>query len=143
MVELPELTPGLSATIQCRVGKSSTARKVGSGTIDVLATPELVRLMEAAAVKALADHLPPEFTTVGVMINVKHIAPTPVGLNVKVRAALTEVHGRRLKFQVTALDDREEVGRGTHERVLVEVDTFMGRANRKLEQPTGGNQQRS
>ena len=68
----------------------------------------------------------------GVVVNIKHIAPTPAGLNVKVRAALTEVQGRRLKFQVVAHDDVEEIGQGTHERVLVEVDSFVARANRKL-----------
>jgi fluoroacetyl-CoA thioesterase len=133
VTELPKLTPGLSGTIQYQVKDTSTARQLGSGTLDVLATPELVRLMEAAAVAALADHLLPEFTSVGVAINIKHVAPTPVGLNVKVRAALTDVQGRRLKFQVVAHDDMEEIGRGTHERVLVEVDSFLTRANRKLE----------
>lgn len=132
MAELPELRPGLSSTIQYHVSDTSTARQLGSGTVDVLATPELVRLMEAAAVATLADHLPPEFTTVGVAINIKHIAPTPVGLNVKVHAALSDVQGRRLKFQVVAHDDVEEIGQGTHERVLVEVDSFVAKANRKL-----------
>ncbi len=133
MTELPKLTPGLSGTIKRQVTEALTARRLGSGTVDVLATPELVLLMEAAAVAALADHLPPEFTTVGVAINIKHIAPTPVGLKVKVRAALVEAQGRRLKFQVVAHDDVEEIGRGTHERVLVEVDGFIARANRKLQ----------
>jgi fluoroacetyl-CoA thioesterase len=132
VAELPELSPGLSATIQHQVNEASTARKLGSGAVDVLGTPELVRLMEVAAVTALDGHLPPEFTTVGVAINVKHIAPTPVGLNMRVRAALTDVQGRRLKFLVIAHDDVEEVGGGTHERVLVEVGSFVTRANHKL-----------
>jgi predicted thioesterase len=132
MPDLPELTPGLSSTIQHRVDDVSTARKLGSGTIDVLATPELVRLMEVAAVAAVADHLPPEFTTVGVAINVEHIAPTPVGLGVTVRANLAQVQGRRLKFELVAHDDVEEIGRGTHHRVLVEVDGFVAKASRKL-----------
>jgi fluoroacetyl-CoA thioesterase len=134
MAQFPELVPGLSGTIQHRVNEKSTARQLGSGTVDVLATPELVRLMEVAAVAALSGSLPSEFTSVGVAINVKHIAPTPVGLNVKVHAALTNVQGRYLTFQVVAHDAAEEIGRGTHERVLVEVDNFMARANRKLHQ---------
>jgi predicted thioesterase len=133
VAELPELSPGLSAAIQHQVNEASTARKLGSGTVDVLGTPELVRLMEAAAVTALDGHLPPAFTTVGVAINVKHIAPTPVGLHVEARAALTDVQGRRLKFQVIAHDDVEEVGQAIHERILVEVDNFVARANRKLQ----------
>jgi fluoroacetyl-CoA thioesterase len=134
MAQFPELVPGLSGTIQYWVDKKSTARQLGSGTVDVLATPELVRLMETAAVEALSSHLPPEITSVGVAVNIEHVAPTPVGLSVEVRAALTDVHGRRLKFQVVAHDDIEEIGRGTHERVLVEVEGFVARANRKLHQ---------
>ena len=132
MADLPHLTPGLSAAIRRRVDSASTARQLGSGAVDVLATPELIRLMEMAAVAALADNLPPGFTSVGVAVSVKHLAPTPVGLDVEVRATLAEVQGRRLTFQVVARDDVEEVGQGTHERVLVEVEAFMARANRKL-----------
>ncbi|GAB4528389.1 MAG: thioesterase family protein [Anaerolineae bacterium] len=133
MTGLPELSPGLSATIEYQVTGESTARKLGSGTVDVLATPELVRLMEMAAVAALADHLPPAYTSVGVYLDIKHTAPTPVGLTVSVSATLTQVQGRRLRFQVVARDDVEEVGRGLHERVLVEVEGFLARARRKLE----------
>ena len=132
MADLPQLTPGLSAAIRRPVDSASTARQLGSGTVDVLATPELIRLMEMAAVAVLADHLPPEFTSVGVAVSVKHLAPTPVGLSVEARATLTEVQGRRLTFQVAARDDVEEVAQGTHERVLVEVEGFEARANRKL-----------
>lgn len=139
MAQFPELAPGLASTIQHSVDAKSTARQLGSGSVDVLATPELVRLMESAAVAALSGHLPPEFTSVGVAINIEHIAPTPVGLSVEVRATLTEVQGRRLKFQVVAHDDIEEIGRGTHERVLVEVESFIARANRKLQQPLSAN----
>jgi fluoroacetyl-CoA thioesterase len=139
MAQFPELMPGLSGAIQHRVDKKSTARQLGSGTVEVLATPELVRLMEIASVAALSSHLPPEFTSVGVAINIEHIAPTPVGLSVEVRAVLAEVHGRHLKFQVVAYDQTEEIGRGTHERVLVEVEGFVARANRKLQQPMSTN----
>jgi len=132
MTDFPELTPGLTASIQFQVEDGSTARQLGSGTVDVLATPELVRLMEVAAVAALTDHIPPAYTSVGVSLDIKHLAPTPVGLGGEVRATLIEVQGRRLKFKVAAYDDVEEVGQGTHERVLVEVENFVTRANRKL-----------
>jgi predicted thioesterase len=125
--------PGLSGAIKYEVKDASTARQLGSGTVDVLATPELVRLMEVAAVTALIDHLPPEYTTVGISLDIKHVAPTPVGLGVQVRATLTEVEGRRLKFEVVAHDDVEEIGRGIHKRVLVEVESFVATANSKLE----------
>jgi fluoroacetyl-CoA thioesterase len=135
MTEFPKLTPGPSAAIRFQVEDGSTARQLGSGTVDVLATPELVRLMEVAAVAALADHLPPQFTSVGVSLDVKHLAATPVGLGGEVRATLTEVQGRRLRFEVVAHDDVEEVAQGTHQRVLVEVEDFVARANRKLKSP--------
>jgi predicted thioesterase len=131
MADLPYLTPGLSAAVRRQVDSASTARQLGSGTVDVLATPELIRLMEMAAVAALADHLPPGFTSVGVAVSIKHLAPTPVGLSVEARATLTEVQGRHLTFQVVAHDGVEEVGQGTHERVLVEVEGFAARAARK------------
>jgi predicted thioesterase len=132
MVDFPELSPGLSSTIQHQVDEASTARQLGSGSVDALATPELVRLMEVASVAAVADHLPPRFTTVGVAINVEHIAPTPIGLDVTVRADLVQVQGRRMKFELVAHDDVEEIGRGTHHRVLVEADGFQAKASRKL-----------
>jgi fluoroacetyl-CoA thioesterase len=132
MADFPELSPGLPGTIQYQVDDVSTARQLGSGSVDVLATPELVRLMEVASVAAVADHLPPGLTTVGVAINVEHIAPTPMGLGVTVRANLVQVQGRRMKFELVAHDDVEEIGRGTHHRVLVEVDGFMGKVSRKL-----------
>jgi fluoroacetyl-CoA thioesterase len=133
MTTLPAPEPGLSGTVEYRVNQASTARQLGSGNVDVLATPELVRLMEVAAVAALADHLPPEVTSVGVAINMQHVAATPVGLNVEVKAVLTQVEGRRLQFQVIARDDVEEIGRGIHERVLVETGSFVARTNRKLQ----------
>jgi predicted thioesterase len=136
MSTLPELSPGLSASLQHLVDDRSTARHLGSGTVGVLATPELVRLMEAAAVTALAGHLTPDITSVGVAIDMQHVAPTPVGLKVEICATLTEVQGRRLTFEVTARDDVEEIGRGIHRRVLVEVEGFEARARAKSSRAT-------
>ena len=132
MAELADITPGLSATVQHQVDESSTASHKFSGSVDVLATPELVRLMEQAAVTALVDRLPPGATTVGAVINVQHLAPTPEGLGVEVRATLTGVEGRRLTFDIVARDDVEDIGRATHERVVVDEVKFMAGANQKL-----------
>jgi len=132
MAELAGTTPGLSATVQHQVDESSTASHKFSGSVDVLATPELVRLMEQAAVTALVDRLPPGVTTVGAVINVQHLAPTPVGLGVEVTATLTGVEGRHLTFDIVARDDVEEIGRATHERVVVDEAKFMAGANQKL-----------
>jgi len=131
MAGLPTLLPGLSATVHHRVDHASTAGNLGSGAVDVLATPELVRWMEMAAVAALLDHLPPGVTTVGSAIRVEHLAPTPVGMGVQVSATLTGVDGRRLTFEVVARDEVEDIGRASHERVLVDLQKFMERANRK------------
>jgi predicted thioesterase len=132
MAELADITPGLSATVRHQVDESSTASHKFSGSVDVLATPELVRLMEQAAVTALVDRLPPGATTVGAVINVQHLAPTPVGLGVEVTATLTGVEGHRLTFDIVARDDVEEIGRATHERVVVDEEKFMAGAKQKL-----------
>ena len=132
MAELADIAPGLSATVQHQVDESSTASHKFSGSVDVLATPELVRLMEQAAVTALVDRLLLGATTVGAVINVQHLAPTPVGLGVEVTATLTGVEGRRLTFDIVARDDVEEIGRATHERVVVDEEKFMAGANQKL-----------
>ncbi len=131
MADLADIALGLSATIEHLVGEQSTARSMVSGTVEVLGTPELVRLMEAAAVTALEGHLPTGFTTVGTCISVHHTAPTPIGLTVQVTATVSEVEGRRVKFEVMAHDDVEQVGHGTHERVLVDMERFMAGATRK------------
>ena len=131
MTAFPEVSAGLSATIERQVNEAATARKLGSGTLDVLGTPELVRWMEEAAVAALAGHLPTAFTTVGVAIAMQHTAATPVGLVVQVRAVLSEVQGRRLKFEIVARDEVEEVGRASHERVMVEVERFINQVFKK------------
>lgn len=129
---MEELQPGLSAKIERKVSKTSTAKTLGSGELEVLATPEVIRMMEAASVAALKGHLPEGYTSVGVSMEVQHHAPTPIGLNLTVRAALTEVRGKRLTFHVSAYDDVDNVAKGTHERVIVEVAGFMERAQYKL-----------
>jgi fluoroacetyl-CoA thioesterase len=131
MADLAGIAPGLSGTIEHLVGEQSTARSMVSGTVEVLGTPELVRLMEAAAVAALEGHLPAGSTTVGTSIAVQHTAPTPIGLTVRVTATVSEVEGRRVRFEIVAHDDVEQVGHGTHERVLVDKERFMAGAIRK------------
>ena len=131
MADLPSIPPGLAATAHQRVTPAATAGQVGSGSVDVLSTPELVRLMEMTAVAALAGQLPVGYTTVGSAISVEHLAPTPVGMDVTVTATLTQVQGRRLTFDVTAHDEVEEIGRASHNRVIIDLAKFMARANAK------------
>lgn len=112
-----------------------SAPVMGSGTVPVLATPALIALMEQAAVRALEGRLLAGQTSVGIRIDVRHLAATPIGMGVRARAVLVAVEGRRLTFQIEAWDDAEKVGEAVHERVLVDVERFMERARSKLGSP--------
>ena len=132
-LELPEeLKPGLSGTAKIVVGTRDTAPHVGSGKIGVLATPVMVNLMEAAALQAVERYLPPGFQTVGTHLDVRHFAATPVGMTVEARAELAKVEGRTLSFRLYASDDREPIGEGVHERLIINVERFDARMQRKL-----------
>lgn len=125
------ITPGTAGTIEYIVDENATARSLVSGTVEVLGTPALIRLMEAAAVQALEGRLPPGSTTVGAYIAVHHTAPTPVGMRVRVTATVSAVEGRRITFDLVAHDEVEQIGHGTHQRVLVDMERFTANALRK------------
>lgn len=127
-----ELKPGLTGTAEIVVGTRDTAPHVGSGKIGVLATPIMVNLMEAAALQAVERFLPPGYQTVGTHLDVKHFAATPVGFRVKAEARLVKVDGRTLTFRLQATDEREPVGEGDHERLIINVERFDQRMQRKL-----------
>jgi predicted thioesterase len=112
------------------VTEALTAAQMGSGTVAVFATPALVALMEAAAVTALEDALPKGRVSVGVRIDVRHTAATPVGTRVRARAELVAVDGRRLRFHVEAWDEVQSIGTADHERVLVDERRFMEQVRR-------------
>jgi fluoroacetyl-CoA thioesterase len=133
MLELSDnLKPGLSGTAEIVVGTRDTAPHVGSGKIGVLATPIMVNLMEAAALQAVERFMPAGYQTVGTHLDVKHFAATPVGLRVVARAELVRVEGRTLTFQIRAEDEREPIGEGVHERLIINVERFDVRMQRKL-----------
>jgi predicted thioesterase len=115
------------------VSETDTADRWGSGLVPVFGTPGLVGLMEGAAVRALAGYLPPGQTSVGGRIDVRHLAPTPIGMRVRARAELLEVEGRRLVFRVEAWDEVQQIGKAIHERVVVDVERFVAGANAKRE----------
>jgi predicted thioesterase len=125
------LEPGLIAELNLTVTEAETATRWGSGLVPVYSTPALVGLLEAAAVKALADQLEAGKTTVGVRIDLRHLAATPVGMTVRARAELTAIEGRKLTFQVEAWDAVEKIGEGLHERFLVETEKFVARVQAK------------
>ena len=124
---------GLSASLSLFVEPASTARNVGSGSLDVLATPALAALMEAAACKAVNGFLAPGWTSVGAELVLKHEAATPLGGKVEATAAVTAVDGRRIDFELTASDEAGRVGSGTHSRFVVQSDKFMDRAAKRLQ----------
>ncbi len=113
------------------VTSENTAARWGSGLVAGFATPAMIALMENAAFNATKDLLPEGQTTVGVEVDVKHLAATPIGMNVRARAELTRVEGRKLFFNVEAWDDAEKIGEGTHTRVVVDVARFDNRMNEK------------
>jgi len=118
------LEPGLSGSISTVVVEEVTASALGTGSVHSLATPAMIALMEAAAMRAVAEGLPPGHSTVGSHVDVTHLAPSRVGLTVTATATLVEVEGRRLIFNVSAVDDGGIVGRGSHERVVVNLAMF-------------------
>jgi fluoroacetyl-CoA thioesterase len=126
------IKPGLTGTAEIVVGTRDTAPHVGSGKIGVLATPIMVNLMEAAALQAVERFMPPAHQTVGTHLDVKHFAATPVGLRVIARAELVKVEGRTLTFRIRADDEREPIGEGVHERLIINVERFDVRMQKKL-----------
>ena len=132
MTAIPGLEAGLSGSAEILVGTRDTAPHVGSGKIKVLATPVMVSLMEEASLHAVEGLLPPGFQTVGTRLDITHVAATPVGLRVRATAEVTQVVGRRITFRVWAEDDRERIGEGTHERIVVDVSRFDARAQAKV-----------
>ncbi len=125
------LQPGLTFEARTVVSSANMASAVGSGGVDVFSTPMMIALMENAAYSAVQPHLGAGETTVGTMLNVKHLAATPVGMGVRAVARLDVVEGKRLLFTVEAYDEREKIGEGTHERFVVNLERFVGRAAQK------------
>jgi fluoroacetyl-CoA thioesterase len=123
--------PGLTGEAEIVVGTRDTAPHIGSGKIKVLATPVMVSLMEQAALNAVEGLLPEGHQTVGTSLNITHTAATPVGHRVVARAEVTRVEGRRLTFRVWADDEKERIGEGTHERIIVDVARFDRRVQDK------------
>jgi fluoroacetyl-CoA thioesterase len=129
-----DLHPGMSGSATLVVGEEHTAPRVGSGRVHVLATPVMINLIEAAALQAIERLLPAGHQSLGTVLNVRHIAATPVGMRVTATAEVTGVEGRTVRFRVEAHDERELIGDGTHERVVVNVAKFDQRVQRKLGQ---------
>ena len=127
-----QITPGLTGTVEITVGEQHTAPSIGSGKVRVLATPVMINLIEAAALKAIEHLLDPGYQSLGTHLDVHHVAATPVGMRARATAEVTKVDGRTVTFKVEARDEKDVIGYGTHERVVVNVEKFDARVQKKL-----------
>lgn len=126
-----ELEVGLKGEAGDVVTELNTAVAYGNTVVNVYASPAMIGLMEKAALSSVLPFLGEGMTTVGTRFEVKHLAATPVGLNVVARSTLVEIEGKRLLFEVEAWDDAEQIGKGIHERYIVKLDSFLKRAQSK------------
>lgn len=126
------LRPGIANETTCNVEQRHLAPKWGSGLAPVLGTPALVAFCEECARLSVDPLLQEGQQTVGTRIDVRHIAATPAGLTVTVRAELVAVEDRRLTFKIEARDDVETIGEAKHERYIVDLDRFVARAREKV-----------
>ena len=127
-----EITVGMKGEVSSFVEREDTAKEVGSGDLLVYATPCMVALMEGAACEAISEALSDTQTTVGTGLNIEHLSATPVGLEVRAEAEVTQVNGKVITFAVRAFDEAGEIGRGTHTRVLVNSQKFLEKTYNKL-----------
>jgi len=115
---------GVAVTI---VSENNTAKTVGSGSLDVFSTPMMIALMESAACNCIADGLADGQTSVGTQISINHVSASPLGAEISATATITWVEGRKILFDVVAAEGTKEIGRGTHERFVVDAERFMNK----------------
>lgn len=127
-----EITVGMTGCVSTSVEREDTALEVGSGSLLVYATPCMVALMEGAACEALAGALSEDQTTVGIELNISHLAATPVGMDVRAEAEVTAVDGKIITFCVTAYDEAGKIGEGTHKRAIITSQRFLDKTYTKL-----------
>lgn len=125
------LTLGLQGRAETVVTEHNTASAVGSGLVPVFATPYMIALMENAAVNAVTPHLEEGQGTVGTHLDVSHDAATPVGMKVWAECRLKEIDGKRLVFDVAAFDEAGPIGKGTHERFIINTEKFLAKCEAK------------
>ena len=127
------LEPGLVGEYSMQVQESDTASASGGESLPpVLSTPRMISRMENAAHTSILPFLAEGQTSVGTLVNIRHLAATPVGMQVRFRAELVEITGRRLRFKVEAWDEIEKIGEGEHERVVIDRARFTERLQKKL-----------
>ena len=127
-----EIQLGMQGEVTTLAEREDTALEVGSGDLLVYATPCMAALMEGAACEAIAASLPEGQTTVGTLLNIEHIAATPVGMEDRAQATVTAVEGKVITFDVQAFDEAGQIGRGIHKRVIVNSQKFLDKTYAKL-----------
>lgn len=126
------LKPGIKGHQEVVVTKELTAAQMGSGVLEVFATPAMIALMEQTAYKSVEPYLEEDSGSVGTSLHISHVAASPVGMTIHCESELIEVDGRRLVFHVKAFDQDGLIGEGTHERFVVINDKFQKKADAKL-----------
>ena len=116
------------------VSEKNTAASLGSGALEVFGTPFLAAMMENAAFKLMQNDLPEGKSSVGIKLDISHVSPSPVGIQVRAVAEVTNIseNGKIVDFKVTGYDDAGLIGEGTHQRAVITVDRFMDKCNGKL-----------
>ncbi|HWJ03407.1 MAG TPA: thioesterase family protein [Verrucomicrobiae bacterium] len=123
------LTPGIKGSFDLKVTAETTAQHFDPQLAPVFSTPFLVAIAEGACYKAVQTKLPEGFSTVGTVVNIRHLAPTPVGMKVTAICELVEVDDRRLVFKVEAHDEVKKVAEGSHERFIIDSKKFVAKLN--------------
>ena len=123
---------GIQGLAEALVEQADTAKDVGSGDLLVYATPCMVALMEGAAWESIAPYLAEGESSVGTKMDVTHLSATPVGMSVRAESVVTAVEGRKVTFSITAYDEAGEIGRATHERVVIKTERFLEKTYDKL-----------
>ena len=127
-----EITIGMKGEVSTLAEREDTAQAVGSGSLLVYATPCMAALMEGAACEAIEHALEEGQTSVGIELNIRHTAATPVGMEVRAEAEVTEVEGKIITFTLRAFDEAGQIGSGTHKRAVVNVQRFLDKTYAKI-----------
>lgn len=125
------LAVGMTHEKTLKTGPEHSARHFFPDLPDVFGTPYLVGLFEGVSAELMAPHLGPGEQSVGISMNLKHLAPTPLGMEVRARTEITQVEGRKLTFKLEAFDEKEKIGEAVHERFIINVEKFNQRVEAK------------
>ncbi len=127
------LTAGIKNTKTDVVTEKNSAKTMGSGLLDVYATPSMIALMEGCCHESITSELEEGWGSVGTSLNIKHVSATPIGMTVRCESELVKVDGRALTFEVKAYDEKGLIGEGVHERFLIQNEKFMNKTLAKLQ----------